>query len=764
VVRDIATYGGVWKWRGEYLDRFVTREVVDANISLWGQIAEKNGAQQVQLALTTTPYTLTDPLRISDPFSTDTFGTGGVYNLGGADWTADAGSLSSNTISGGVVDANSNLSTAQRWYHSGTPNVVGDHQITLKVTPGGTLTNFIAGAMLKRTASNNYIAVYVNDTGAASNLIIATTVSGSTNTRSTTALTRIVSGTAYWCRARIEGNVVHAEWWTTEPSPMATPTNSASYTLTTSEAAALGESVTGRPGVVWTPIHTSATLDDFQCDPYVYRNWTLPDVVRLSGTMPGDPGSRCDLVTTPSGGSAAPVWFAAGWWRKPAPHNMVWNDGAEGNSTSGWAASAVGGLTCASTGLTFSASTTAVYRGAYAFSFVCAGGAANVGRAFPLYNGTPGGRFKRGVTYTATARVYAASGTNTVEIALGTSGDNATGSASLSTSWQTITATWVPTADVSVADVVIRLPSNVVQTYYADDVMVYEGSTAPAHVAGGYPPVGLIQSASDDVANRGSKFSSITTDADYRGGYSLQTTGAMSTNGYAEWYILPWTLTPDELAADEVAIAVYARLEVASTQTSTVVTLSAKPEGGTSYGEQRYTDEYGSTGKTVKLPSSGTVFRPVYLGTLRFPVRRSKPVRWKLRVDITNSGAATGTFGIDYLALLPARSHVRSAAGVSTTSAFSSFVTSTSETRKRIDYQGRGWTSNPASMVSRDEYPSSDVGGANIILPRDDCQLLVLPSSYIVDRTDSNTSGMQEEHSATIEVWPTPMLMVAHED
>jgi hypothetical protein len=277
-----------------------------------------------------------------------------------------------------------------------------------------------------------------------------------------------------------------------------------------------------------------------------------------------------------------------------------------------------------------------------------------------------------------------------------------------------------------------------------DDVLVFEGTTAPTFAGGGFGP-GIIPAAAYDLAKgslAGGTAWTQTTDADYLVGYGPQASGALSTNGNLEFALLPHLFTPDDYASDEVQLAVFARVEVASTQTSLACAISLAPERGTSYGVRRY-GSFSSTGKTLTLPSSGTVFKPYFLGAITLKVDRSKPRREWLRLAFTNSGGATGTVGVDYLVVVPIRSCARSMSGDSAALVpdFLSVVDST----KLIDGDGAGWIVEADGVALT---PDDGLGGVRPRIPRDGCELLVWPSDQVVDLTDSSASGMSETSRA----------------
>ncbi len=442
------------------------------------------------------------------------------------------------------------------------------------------------------------------------------------------------------------------------------------------------------------------------------------------------------------------------WWPNIAVHNMIWNHGAEEIGTSatvayGWSASAVSGVISAATSVTRTTTAGSFRTGVAGFEVITPA-TTDTGASFLIHRR---GGFRAGVLYTAQCYVRSAAGTTAVRVKLGVSGDLGTGTASnLSATFAVRTVTWTPAADSDTAYFAVGVNAATATTFQVDDVLVFEGSTAPTFERGGFGP-GVIPAAGYDRA-RGSLAGGTswtnTVDADYLIGSGPQASGALSTNGNLEYPILPHLFTPDDYASDEVQLAVFARVEVASTQTSLACAISLAPDRGTSYGVRRY-GSFSSTGKALTLPSSGTVFKPYFLGTITLKVDRSKPRREWLRLGFTNSGAATGTVGVDYLVVVPIRSCARSMSGDSAAVVpdFMSVVSST----KLIDADGAGWIVEADAVALT---PDDGLGGSRPRIPRDGCELLIWPSDQIIDMTDSSSSSMSETYTGSVVVKATP--------
>lgn len=720
---------------------------------------------RVTIALTVDPMGLSNPYDMYDGFSTDTLGTGGVYNPGGADWTKLTGNGSS-SVSGGVLT--SATTTGATYYeHTGLLLRRADVQVTAKVRWNTTLVNAReAIVVLKSIDATNRLAVSAYSNGAgAGTLQIFTTIAGS-SVATSTAITTLAVDTWYWIRGRIQGNVVTVEWFTSEPTPMMTPTHTTTYTLpTTGASALLGASVSAKQGVGHSTATSTGTVsfDDFNVEACTYRNVTFPASLRLEGSWGGTTDALAGIYYTGSGGTA-PIAMLYAWWPRVAAHNMVWNGGGEAVGSvatvaHGWVATAVSGVIGAANTVTRGVAAGHPRTGA-AYVIADCPATTDTGVTFRIYrrNG-----FRKGVTYTAQCYVKATAATTNVRIKLGISGDLGTGTASaLTTSWAPRTVTWTPTADSDLAHVSIGISAATATVFQIDDVVVFEGTTAPTCELGGFGP-GIIPGGAYNqaLATVSGTVWTQTADADYLVGVGPQASGALSTGGWLRFPILPHLFTPDDFTGDEVDLAVFARIELASTQTSLNCAISMVSNRGQSFGSRRY-GSYKSSGKTLKLPSSGTVFRPFYLGTITMKVDRNRPRQELLDLTFTNAGGATGVVGLDYLIVVPIRRVARSRSGVQA-SIIPSFIVSTSETTKSIGIgpNGRVLSSLVGGIVDYNNgvtstgvavAPDDGLLGSPISLPKDGAELLVWPSDIHVDCTDSVSTNMAENFSGTVQV------------
>lgn len=239
------------------------------------------------------------------------------------------------------------LATERRIVHSSRGYTQGSCQVTASAAPGPTISGYKLGAIPKRTAANTYLDVYVDDNGTNSRLRIDTVVAGTRTNRFTVNLAaRIVNGTTFWVRGRIEDSIVYAEYFSSvavsAPEPYDTPTSSGSYTLLTTDLAALGINVAGRGGYDWIPQHASASVPTLTIQPYTYRNRTLPGLWRLDGVIPGTASASVTATFAqpgPLNGFGKLAWFP-----RPslgsAPSLPGFYEAEAGSNKVGWATTA----------------------------------------------------------------------------------------------------------------------------------------------------------------------------------------------------------------------------------------------------------------------------------------------------------------------------------------------------------------------------------------------------------------------------------------
>jgi hypothetical protein len=272
-------------------------------------------------------------------------------------------------------------------------------------------------------------------------------------------------------------------------------------------------------------------------------------------------------------------------------------------------------------------------------------------------------------------------------------------------------------------------------------------------LAGSVAPVGVIEA---ETATGLSGWATGGLTAVWRGSDGLNVTTSGAGSASAAWVVDPSVLDADDFALGEVDIEVWARVAIAAGVVAPRLTLSLTPDAGTSFGSATYTPEYGSAGKLITRPSSGSVFRMVRLGVLTMPVDAAQPVKWRIKLDGSWAAGSAGAFGIDYVVCVPARARACSPSGVANDAYFPKFIASTSDTSKTIRSDLSGLVGSAAANKGRD----SGLGGSLIELPPGDVSMLLKLSSLVADDPTSDTSGEQLAHTVTgqVVVWPRVFL------
>lgn len=663
-------------------------------------------------------------------------------------------------VTAGQLIPNGSLTTEKRARYTLDGHLFNDVELEGSWSPGSTITSTKHGLALHDDGAGNRIEVYVDDNGTNSRLRIDTVVAGVATNRYTTNLAaRVANGTRFWLTARLEAGYVYAEYWLSAPSPRGTATNSATpvglSALSLQSTFGVGSSAQ-RVGWIWTPQHASAVMWHWKRRPYTYRAASCPDVFTLYGSVPGTHDALISVSYT-NVQAAYPIWMLYATWPEEPAYNLVWNHGFETN-TSGWAITAVAGVSAACNSLTRVTTAGLMYEGIASGQVVTDG--TDEGPNFPIHH-----RFKKGVTHTIKIRARANGGATTqIRCKLGVSGDIATSTnTALSASWVEHTTTWTPTADVFLAYAAITAAAATSTTFEIDRIMVYEGTTEPSYAPGGNV-LGLLHAGGADTIG-----ASVTQTADaacFTGHRARSTTTPDDSTHYAEWFIHPWTMTPDDYYGDEIEVAVFARLQVGSALGTLTATLSLAPAdvAGATATEYYSYAESGPTGKALTLPSADA-YRLYYLGSISVPVRRSEPRRMKLRVAFNGNGA--DTLDIDYLALCPAHYMAASQSGVADDSGFAHFLNSASQTTRRHDSDLTGWVIDPTSSVGMGRQLASSLLLSPLKLRSVDSRrnrFMVLPSDQICDRADSDSESQTSAYTGTITIDATPQVELATDE
>lgn len=657
-----------------------------------------------------------------------------VDTLLGGDWTFDAGVRSSDVaVVGGELQPTGVFTTERRMIHTLHGHTIADDGAIVTGIAGATITSQKFGVVLNRMSSGTYLEAYVDDNATNSRLRIDTVIGGvRTNGVTTNLGARMASGNDYTVEAYRMGARVTANVWSVGAggalrTPKGTPLATVSYTLSLINARDYYSG--GQAGLSWTPQAVGSRIIEWRRAPLRLAGNAFRRIP-VGARIPGDTAALADVAVTTSGDSAAPAFGLLAFAERPRPHSYVGNGHFEVD-TDGWQTGASSGLTAAATSITRVAG--GKY-GAFCAQVVTAA-TANSGVSFAIRR-----RFYAGVTYTA--EMYASrSGAASARIGLGqgnpVSDYAASTYTSLGTTWTRYSITWTPTADRDVAYVFIGNDATATaNTFWIDGVLVYEGTTPPtiarqSEGAGALPPFEQISAAqyspTSDLTGWVASTLKLTV-----------TLASQSFAGTASYWIDPALLTPDDYTLGEIDVEVWGEVQLASALVSPKLTISARPEAGTTFGAERFTAEYGTAGKLLTKPSSSTVIRLMRLGTLTLPTETvdGGAPRWKLWLAGSCAAASTGDFEVHSLTLIPTRGRAATPTGKANDTTYPKFLATTSQATKTITSDLRGRVASPPNPPIGDH----GLGQALLEPPQGNTDLLAMICSTVPDDPTANTS------------------------
>ncbi len=269
-------------------------------------------------------------------------------------------------------------------------------------------------------------------------------------------------------------------------------------------------------------------------------------------------------------------------------------------------------------------------------------------------------------------------------------------------------------------------------------------------LAGSVIPIGVLEAEFAPVI---SGFST-SVDATYRNSNGLKATTSGAGQSNFAYTVDPSCLEPDDFSTGEIAIEVWARIQMTFSVVLPRIVLSVNDSayiGGRSY------SEFGNTGRPIVPPTSSSRFRMTRLGILNFPVDKFTPVKWDLEVTATWGSGSSGVFGIDYLVLVPAKARAASKTGVANDIAYPTFMSSGDVTKTVKGADLSGYLGSAAGNQGSD----SGLGGSLIELPPGNTDLLMKLSTTVPD--DPQTTNITETlgHTVTGNVRVIPRYFLA---
>ncbi len=209
---------------------------------------------------------------------------------------------------------------------------------------------------------------------------------------------------------------------------------------------------------------------------------------------------------------------------------------------------------------------------------------------------------------------------------------------------------------------------------------------------------------------------------------------------------------PDPFAST-LDVEVFARVQIASGVDEPFLYASAAPMGSSILPTQVAADV--PAGRFLREASSGSHFRLARLGVFTLPAGAAAGL-WAIRVEGATGSDSDGAFDLDYVMVVPARSRCMSQTGRSYLSV-RSFAPANGAAVATI-------RSDLTTTISEDggtAHPSGGLGGAPIVLPNGDADLLLAVSNMTPDAPDYPDASELALYEMDITVTTTDLHRVA---
>jgi hypothetical protein len=241
-------------------------------------------------------------------------------------------------------------------------------------------------------------------------------------------------------------------------------------------------------------------------------------------------------------------------------------------------------------------------------------------------------------------------------------------------------------------------------------------------------------------------------DAGALGGASRQDTAVSGVEVYeVRWQFDPANIISDEFSTEELSLELWIRLTASSSVVNPVVVASARAINGTSFGAERFTDEWGSAGRSILGDSFYHLYR---LGVVRVPAE-AFPLRSPVRICVlmTTGAGSTGAVRFDYLMVVPSKSRVLSPTAKVLDATYPAFIAGTTGTAKlvRADLSARTSTHNNPFW-----WPDHGLGGNLIEPPPGQVDWFLKLSNQVPDDPTIAVASDSITHTASVQINPTP--------
>lgn len=223
----------------------------------------------------------------------------------------------------------------------------------------------------------------------------------------------------------------------------------------------------------------------------------------------------------------------------------------------------------------------------------------------------------------------------------------------------------------------------------------------------------------------------------------------------AAWEVDPATMVPDAFSG-ELTVEVWAHI-LTGEGAGQVLTVSAQPQDGLSFGTARYSDEWGSGGRPVEAVSGTEKWRMTRLGTLHLLVNTLAPRIWKIVVNGHVESLSVPKWGIDYLVLVPSLARSCSPSGQPLGRSYPQFIPTVAAAVKTVKSDLSGLLAKPG----KNGHPHTGLGGQVLEIPAGEAEMLLKLSSLVPDDPTLSATSEQVSHEAKVTVWVTPRYFLS---
>jgi len=216
-----------------------------------------------------------------------------------------------------------------------------------------------------------------------------------------------------------------------------------------------------------------------------------------------------------------------------------------------------------------------------------------------------------------------------------------------------------------------------------------------------------------------------------------------------QWSLSAVDWTPDDFSESVIDVEVWARLAISST----VVNPQARAALSSNNAIRTFTIEYGSAGRSLPVPSGSPGYMFARLGVIPVDAEFSSGF---LQIAVGCSSGSSGTLGIDYAMLIPARRRAASPSNVSGTDSYPTFLPGLANSQRTIRSDLSGLFSIPPAGASR----YHGLGGSLIQVPPGLADVLVDVRSTVPADTDGGTNdALGDPVTTMLDVVPRSNLL-----